>query len=67
MGCGGSLCAWDQGRVAGLSALVEKPSRRTELALYTLPRAADSSGTSWSTCTCCPTSEYGEEGPPESE
>jgi hypothetical protein len=30
------------GACAALSALIEKKSRRTELALYTLPRAADS-------------------------
>lgn len=30
------------GGVAALSALIEKKSRRSELALYTLPRAGDS-------------------------
>lgn len=33
---------WFGGAIAALSVLLEKKSRRTELALYVLPRAADS-------------------------
>eukprot|EP00897_Mesotaenium_endlicherianum_P006990 jgi/Mesen1/6319/ME000326S05458 len=36
------LTYWLAGALAGLSALLEKPGRRSELALYTLPRAVDS-------------------------
>ena len=36
------LVYWFGGAIAALSVLLEKKSRRTELALYVLPRAADS-------------------------
>lgn len=36
------LVYWVAGGIAALSVLVEKKSRRSELALYVLPRAGDS-------------------------